>query len=371
MEDEPQKDCPTPKSRGEAIWVSLDRLVPDPALPPIVVSEGTIKLVAARMESAGQIDPLRARPGADPDAPFRVVDGRVRLAVLEMLGWAHALITVDEPLDDREVLYRTAVRSAGGRPHSPLEMAWITFHMVEEETAAGSDAPQRVVARRLRSDLGSGSEPTVSRRIKITRRISPEWLASVGIDPADLIDLSQRALGKVAELEDRDARAHALRLKAGLTDETGEPCANASPRLTVRSPSAGLLHLSMREGLGQHWSREELRTLVDAIEPLLEQAQNLLVGDASVTDTAGKPSKCEHPDLLAPDLLASVTGALVSVTGALVASLAREEALRSESARRGRGNLRGCLRRALSTARTTAGRLLRAFAHHAARFHRG
>lgn len=191
---------------SETIEVSLDRLIPDPALPPSIVPERTLARVTAQIRRAGQYDPLRARPGKDGSASLRVTNGRVRLAAFQRLGWTQALVTMEPPDDDLEVLYKTAVRSAGVRPLPPLEMAWLTARMVEEEFSGGSDAPQRDVAARLRAEVGSGSEPTVSRRIQIARHISPEWLAAVGIEPADLIGLSQRALGEVAKIEDGDSR---------------------------------------------------------------------------------------------------------------------------------------------------------------------
>ncbi|MBM4183400.1 MAG: ParB/RepB/Spo0J family partition protein [Gemmatimonadetes bacterium] len=109
-------------SVAEARRVTLGAIVPNPAQPRRVFSDGELAELAASIRENGLLQPLVVRPLKDAPGRFELIVGERRFRAVSSLGWEDVPVIVREATDET-VLVLALVENLQREALNPLEEA--------------------------------------------------------------------------------------------------------------------------------------------------------------------------------------------------------------------------------------------------------
>ena len=238
--------------------IPLDRLVPDPSQPRLVIPPDELFDLTASVRDRGQLLPLRVRP-ADAAGVHVIVSGHRRHAALLAAGATHAdCVVVDGPADEAAVLAEQLAENVHRQSLSPVEeaAAYLRYRALRDCSAAQAARELHVPPARLAKLL-----PLIGLPAGVRDRIHRgELSADAGYHLARLPEgaTRDRALAQAlaGDLSRDAARVRATRRPAATAVLARVVCPLAGGRsLTLSGAAVGL------------------DTLIDSLEEVLRAAR--------------------------------------------------------------------------------------------------
>lgn len=241
--------------------VPLDRIGPDPLIPPRISPETSLPELVSSLEHFGLLQPLILRPAViylGTRVDLGLVAGGRRLLAMRALGWTNAKALIG-PLPDADALRLALDMDEQSLPRTKLEQAWFFARL------AASGVEQQEIAETYKMSTGK-----TSMYVRVGAGLPPELLrdADVPLDGAARVAITRlRSIAK----EPVATRAGLVTAAAAASQQ---PAANPSnPVFGFRSSSKGRWTAMGESGEVAGWPSTARTELIATVGPLVDLAR--------------------------------------------------------------------------------------------------